>query len=115
MSHRVVSTTNITNAATAARALTKKGWDYNQSKDSRGKDQIHVQSGPMAGALIDLSTGKVEGDTDFHGHDGGALSALDQAYGEEQILMNIESQGGYVVSREMVGTDVRIVAQVTIG
>lgn len=115
MSHRVVSNTNITDAATASRALTKKGWAYSQSSDSQGRPQIRVTSGPMSGALIDLSTGKVEGDTDFHGYDGSALSSLDQAYGEEQILMNIEAQGGYVVSRELVGTDVRLVAQVTIG
>jgi hypothetical protein len=104
MSHSIQIQTKITNKAAAEKALQAQKWDFSSSDYS-----IRVTNGPLKGANIDLKTGKIVGDTDWH--DKASLGALDQPYAEVLLMEELQTQGGFVESREVLkdGT-IRIVA-----
>lgn len=109
MSYRVTTKTAIQDQAAAEVALKKKGWDYRVASGS-----IQITTGPMHGSTINLQTGEVEGDSDFHGMKGERLSALNQGYGEAKVTMEVESRGGFFESQETLANGVlRMVAQVS--
>ncbi len=93
MSHRVTTETQIKDKELAASTLTKLGAKYSVSGNS-----ILITSGPMANASIDLSTGRVTGDTDFR-HSSALFGDLVQAYGESKYRAECAKQGVSVESR----------------
>ena len=107
MSHRITTKTKIMDLEIAKNALEKKGWQFEQSGQS-----LHIKSGPMNRASINLTSGEVIGDTDWHKKD--ALESLNQAYGEALYEKEIAEQGGYVEERqELQNGDVRLVVNVS--
>jgi len=86
MSHRVTTKTQITDKEIAMSALKAKGWKFTE----RG-DTLSIEGGPMTGATINLKTGDVDGDTDYHSRD--QLGSLSQAYGKEKYLNECNRQG----------------------
>lgn len=108
MSHVITTNTEITKAEPAKAALEENGWDY-QELDSR----IQVRSGPLGGATIDLATGKIHGDTDYH--DNKKLNALNAPYAKHMVMQDIQGRGGVIESNEVMSDgNLRIVAQVTV-
>ena len=96
MSHRITIDTKITDREVAHKALQAKGWAFND----RG-DEITVTSGPMAGATINIKTGVVAGDSDWHRQsDSEGLGALNQAYSEELVRRDCTQKGGYLESEQ---------------
>lgn len=92
MSHRVSIKSSITNAAACEAALKSKNWTY-----SLNNNIVHVTGGPMRGASINLRTGEVAGDSDYHrASNSEGLGALNQAYAEQLIRMDVASKGGYI-------------------
>lgn len=107
MSHRITTKTSIQDESVAKAALTKAGWSHTVS----GKT-ITVTSGPMNGARINLTTGEVIGDTDYHSDS--ALQALNQGYSVEQVTASVLSKGGYIVEGPTtVGEDIVLTARVS--
>jgi len=107
MSHRVTTETQIKDAALAEEVLRKEGMDF----DRRG-DVIYITSGSLSGANIDLRTGNVSGDTDYHNKT--TLGMLSQTYGESKYLQELAKQGGMVESRE-VDTNGNIILMCAVG
>ena len=89
MSHRVTTQTEIKDKALALQALKQAGFKYDEMGTS-----IHVTSGPMAGATLDLTSGQVTGDTD-QGHNRGndSLGLLKRHYAEAKIRQECALQG----------------------
>lgn len=110
MSHRIATKTTINDKDLAISALRAKGWQYSVKGNT-----ISVLSGPLNRAHINLDSGEIEGDTDFHGWKGDSLLALNQAYAEAAVRQQVALKGGYVESTETLedGT-LRIVASVTL-
>jgi hypothetical protein len=105
MSHRITTKTSITDREVAEAALKKAGWSYNVSGSS-----IHVNSGPLQYATINLSNGDVTGDTDIHSD--AKLGSLNQFYGEALAEKQVADQGGYIESRTETETEIILVANV---
>lgn len=109
MSHRVVTTTNITDKKIATMALNKKGWAFVDEGTS-----LRITSGPMDRATINLKTGEVVGDSDFHGYSRGtgnsSLEALNQEYAVQKIRATVRKQGGTIQSQKTVGEQVILMA-----
>lgn len=107
MSHRITTKTSIKDENIAKAALAKAGWAHNVS----GKT-IDITSGPMSGARINLTTGEVVGDTDYH--DKSALQSLNQGYSVESVTQRITDQGGYITEGPTtVGEDIVLTAQIS--
>lgn len=83
MSRRVSTKTNITDKDVAIAAL-----GYAQVQHSVSGNRIFLQSGPLLGAVLDLETGDLSGDTDF-GHSEASLGVIKQYYAE--ALFRVES------------------------
>lgn len=94
MSHRVTTETEMKDAAVTKEVLRKAGMDFNESGD-----QLYITSGPLQHATIDLKTGRISGDTDWHSKD--SLGMLRQSYGEGKYLQELSKQGGMVTSRSV--------------
>jgi hypothetical protein len=101
MSHRVDIKTKITQKPIALKALQKKGWDFVDQGNS-----IRIQGGPMKGASINLTTGDVVGDSDWH--DKATLGGLNQGYAEALVEDEISRANGIIQSRT-VGSDGSVV------
>jgi len=108
MSHRIATKTKITNNEAAMAALKKKGWDFRSAGNS-----LYIESGPMRGANINLQTGEISGDTDYHNKS--TLNLLSQTYGEQLVLQQVAAKGGYIEEQPHVLANgkIRIVAQVS--
>jgi hypothetical protein len=106
MSHRITTKTQITDKVLAEAALTKAGWSYTSEGGS-----IHVTSGPLRRASINLASGNIVGDTDLHNSD--TLCALNQFYGEALAEKQIAEYGGYVESRTETEDEIILVANVS--
>lgn len=109
MSHRVTTQTKITNKKIAIEALKLAGWSYSESSN-----KIRVTSGPMNRSVIDLSTGNVVGDSDWHSQK--ELGALRRHYSEAQIREEAIKSGHTVESREVLQNgDIRLVMSGNLG
>lgn len=95
MSHRVTTKTEIKDKDLAIQALKKAGYDY--SEDGQ---RIHVTSGPMRNATINLASGDVTGDTD-HRHTQEKLGALRKYYTEAKFRKEAMKQGITIETREV--------------
>lgn len=95
MSHRVTTQTEIKDKALAIQALKAGGFSFSEQGTN-----LTVTSGPMRNATINLSTGLVSGDTDFHSKDD--LGALRQAYAEAKYKKECQKQGISVDSRKVI-------------
>lgn len=95
MSHRVTTQTQIKDRAVALTALKAAGMAYTE----RGS-VISITGGPIAGAVIDLNTGMVSGDTD-HGHrdNDNSLGLLKRHYAEAKIRQELQLQGVVIDER----------------
>lgn len=89
MSHRITTQTKVTDREIAEAALNKAGWAFRTSGNS-----ISIQGGPLNRATIDLATGKISGDTDWHSSD--TLGSLNRYYGEAMVEKQVMESGGYI-------------------
>ena len=94
MSHRVTTETEIKDKALAVKALKQAGMAYQEHGEN-----ITITSGPMRSASIDLRSGVVSGDSDFHSRE--VLGMLKQYYGEAKYRKECEIQGIQIESREI--------------
>ena len=83
MSRRVSTKTNITNKDVAVSAL-----NFAQVQHSVSGNRIFLSSGPLRGAVLDLETGDLSGDTDF-GHNEHTFEVIKQYYAE--ALFRVEA------------------------
>ena len=110
MSHRVTQKTDITNKELATTALKNVGWSFVEQSNS----VLRITSGPMSHSTIDLRTGTVTGDSDWHSRD--TLGALRQHYSEALVQQENLKKGAMVESREVLANgDIRIVASAHLG
>lgn len=95
MSRRIENQTNITDKDLACRALQLAGMDYQVQGDT-----IHIKSGSMASARLNLKTGMVSGDSDF-GHTEDSLGVLRQYYSEALFKRECARQGTVIDQRQV--------------
>lgn len=96
MSHRVTTRTDITDQDLAVSALVAAGWTHQVQGRS-----IFIKSGPMRNATLNLDTGEVVGDTDYHDDSDESLGALKQHYGEAKAKLDLPKNGYHIVSRKI--------------
>lgn len=107
MSKKITTQTDITENEHATAALRKAGFSFRAEGDSR----LRITSGPMAHAVIDLSTGKVEGDDQLHSRD--TLGALRGLYAESKLHAEILKGGGSILERnEQKNGDIELIYQI---
>jgi hypothetical protein len=106
MSRRVTTKTAMTDGTIVAAAAKQQGFDTNVVGNT-----VHFLSGSLRGAVLDLRTGNITGDTDY-GHTATGLKALVQGYGEAKVRAEIAKQGGYVEQRMMEGDKVVLICQI---
>lgn len=94
MSHKITTKTDIKDKKLAETALKAAGWGY----DVSGRT-IRVTSGPMRNASINLQTGEVVGDTDYHGQN--ELGALRQHYSLAMVKQQCIKQGATIESERV--------------
>jgi hypothetical protein len=92
MSHRVTVQTEIKDKGIASAALRAQGYSFTESGNS-----LRITSGELNRATIDLSTGAISGDSDYH--TSAKLGLLRQAYGEEKFKAEAFKQGFSIESR----------------
>lgn len=98
MSKRVTTKTNITDKRFAITALKASGLTFEEV----GSTSLRITSGPLARASIDLTTGTVTGDTDYHRH--GELGVLRRDYTEAQAR-HLASRDGIQIKRRVENKD----------
>lgn len=96
MSYRVIKQTQITNEKLAIEALKIAGMSYTKQGNT-----LHITSGTLNRATIDLSTGDITGDSDFRGHSADAFGVLRQHYGEAQCRETVLKQGITINDRQI--------------
>jgi hypothetical protein len=94
MSHRVTTETEIKDKSLAVQAIKQAGLSYREVSDT----QLMITSGSMKNASIDLRTGDISGDTDYH-HTPEVLGMLRQHYGEAKYKLECQRQGITIESR----------------
>jgi hypothetical protein len=96
MSHRVTFRSELKDRELAIQALKSLNYSFDEAA---GGNTLLITSGPMARATINLKTGDVEGDTDFHSKN--VLGGLRQAYSEAEFLRVQQRQGATIESRHV--------------
>lgn len=96
MSHQITTQTNITDKDLAINALKIAGWNYRESGS-----RLTVQSGPMTGASIDLTTGEISGDADLVNRGDDSMGALKRYYGEALVRHHAATEGYEIENREI--------------
>lgn len=93
MSHRITTKTSMTDKALAEKALQLAGMTY----QSQG-NTVSITGGSLRGARLDLRTGVITGDTDWHtGH----MDDLKRSYAEAEFTQKVELEGHTIESREV--------------
>lgn len=95
MSHRVTTETSMTDKSVVAKVAKAQNYTFVESGNS-----IRFTSGKLNHAVLDLTTGRVSGDTDF-GHTETILGALHQAYNEEIYRRECLKQGIQIEDRQV--------------
>ncbi len=90
MSKRITTDTEIKQRDLALVALKKAGFTFTDE----GNNCLRIHSGPQRGATLDLTTGRITGDTDRNTPEG--LGALKKFYAEAKLVSEIVSAGGYI-------------------
>lgn len=94
MSRRITTKTKMTNRDLAIDAIKMAGYSYQVSGNA-----ITITSGPMSRARLDLRTGTISGDSDWHTTD--TLGALKQNYSEAAVRQQCRKTGATIESREV--------------
>jgi len=94
MSHRITTKTKMTNKDLAIDAIKMAGYSYQASGNA-----ITITSGPMNRARINLQSGTITGDTDWHNKD--TLGALQQNYSEAAVRQQCRKTGATIESRQV--------------
>jgi hypothetical protein len=94
MSHRVTTETEMKDARLLAQAAKTAGVTFTESSGGL----IHFTGGLLGGAILNLKTGQVSGDSDY-GHTTEVLGGLRQAYGEAKYKAECIRQGIQIESR----------------
>jgi len=94
MSQRITVKTDITNKDFACMALKNAGLAYEEI----GSSLLRITSGSLANAQIDLTTGTVNGDTDF-GHKKAALGSVRKHYAEVKFRFEAAREGVQIKQR----------------
>lgn len=94
MSHRVTTKTEITDREMAIAALNRAKYSFTSQGNT-----LTITSGPLNRAIIDLTTGEVTGDTNYHGKD--SLGLIRQVYSEEKYVRELRRIGASITSREV--------------
>lgn len=95
MSRRITTKTQITDKELAIQALKMAGMSYREE----GSTVLRITSGSMREATLDLRTGTITGDSDYHRQD--TLGALRQHYSEAQIRQRCLMEGHSVEERQV--------------
>jgi hypothetical protein len=103
MSHRVTTQTEIRDKALAVQALQEADMSFSEASEST----LRINSGPIAGAVINLTTGEVTGDTDRHNRGNDSLGLLKRFYAEAKIKQECRIQG-ITIEKRIVEKDGRI-------
>lgn len=98
MSHRVITQTDMKNKDLAIQAAKDAGITATE----QGKDSLRFSGGGMNNAVLDLSTGRITGDSDY-GHTSEKLGMLRQNYGEAAYRQECLRQGVSIESRTVQG------------
>jgi hypothetical protein len=93
MSHRITTKTEIKDRVLAEQALQLAGMAY-QTEGST----IRITGGSLRGARLDLRTGTLTGDTDFHS---GHMDDLKRNYAEAKFTEQCAIEGQTIESREV--------------
>lgn len=89
MSHRVITQTEIKDKALAIQALKQANMAFTDHGNT-----LHITSGSIAGAVVDLTTGEITGDTDRgHRRDDNGLGVLKRYYAEAKVREQCTLQG----------------------
>lgn len=96
MSHRVTTQTEIKDKALAIRSIQAAGYSYQDQGES-----LMITSGPMNRATINLTTGVVTGDSDYHSRGDDSLGALKQHYAEAKYRAEMQKNGHEIISRSV--------------
>lgn len=92
MSHRVTVKTAINDKQYATEALKEMGYSYRESGN-----QLTITSGPMNRATLNLSTGEMVGDSDYHSE--ASLGLLRQNYALAKYKGEAFKQGISITSQ----------------
>ncbi len=95
MSRRVTTKTEIKDKDLAVQAMKAAGLQYQDQGES-----LHITSGKMRGAIVDLRTGDISGDSDY-GHTTEGLGMLRMHYGEAKYRRECLRQGITIESRTL--------------
>lgn len=106
MSHRVTTKTEMKDLALVQEAAKAAGVTCTANGDI-----VTFTGGALRGAILDLKTGNITGDSDY-GHTSDVLGALRQGYAEAGIRAHYLKNGGYVESRQVVGEDVVLICSI---
>ena len=106
MSHRVTTKTEMKDLALVQEAAKAAGISCTASGDI-----VSFTGGALRGAVLDLKTGNITGDSDY-GHTSEVLSALKQGYAEAGIRAHYLKHGGNVESRQVVGDKVVLICSI---
>lgn len=101
MSRRIENETNITDKEMAVRAIQLAGMEHQVQGN-----HIYIKSGVLAGASLNLTTGVIAGDEDFHSEE--SLGMLRQYY-SEAVFKRECSRQGTIIDQRQVNTDGDIV------
>lgn len=108
MSRRVTFRSELKDRDLTIQALNALQYTYSEVV----KDTLHITSGPMNRATINLKTGDVEGDSDWHTK--GELGGLRQAYSEAEFRRITQRQGAIIESRTAIdGGKIKILVRMT--
>lgn len=94
MSHRVTTKTEVKDKELAIKALNYAKMSYRETSSNR----IEITSGKLKGAVIDLNTGEIIGDTDYHSED--TLGVLRQHYAVVKYKEECANKGISIQSEE---------------
>lgn len=94
MSRRISFKSEIRDKDLAINALKSLNYGYRDAGES-----LVLTSGPLNRATIDLRSGEVVSDSDWH--DKSALGGLRQAYSEAEIQRQIHREGATIESRSV--------------
>lgn len=94
MSHRVTTATEMKDFEILSKAAAQHGITL-----TRTGDDVRFTSGRLNGAVLNLKSGTIVGDSDVHGRNG--MHDISQTYGEMKVRSELARQGGFVESRSI--------------
>ena len=92
MSRRIAMKVGMTNRELVVGALKNAGYSYSESGN-----RINILSGPLSRASINLASGELEGDSDYH--TSVEVDGLKQFYRESAVRADYAKNGGQMTER----------------